>query len=1139
MVAALLGRAMDVLLTKWSIQHYILLTIRSIALARVLHPVPADGSFGKAGNVMTLSPRAPSISKAAAAPVMVVGIGASAGGLKALQRFVEAVAADSGMAFVVILHLDPERESRMGELLQDRAGIPVTQVTGPTPVEANHIYIIPPGNDLAMRNRTLELRERGERSEHAPVDLFFRTLSEAYGHDAAGVILSGTGADGTAGIRYIRQAGGITVAQSPDEAEYDGMPSSAIATGLIDLVLPSAQIATELLRLRRLPAHAEDGATARPDADAGLAPVFAALRSRTGHDFSLYKRSTVLRRLDRRLRFNGVETLKEYQSLLESSNAECQALLRDLLISVSSFFRDPEAFEALAALTPAFFDGKGPGDTVRVWVVGCATGEEVYSIAMVLAEHAATLTDPPRIQMFATDIDEQGYAFARTGLFSAAAVLNIPEERLRRFFTKETAGYRITKPLRELVLFAGHNVLHDTPFSRMDLISCRNLLIYLQPEAQERVLETFHFALNPDGLLFLGAAESVGETGLFGSGGTHRLFRRSASPHRVMARQSAADPVAGAGSPAAAPGPAAGADAEKQRFSYGALHLRMLEQYAPASVIVDERLDVLHLSADAGRFLRLGQGNPSHNLMTLARDELRRVLRTALHHAIDRGIATTRLVRMNVDGARQQVKVHVRPSAADGGAAGKYALIVFEVDAAQTAPTTREAEQREGGPTLAVTELEEELRHTRELLESTNTAHDLTVAELQTVNEELLSINEEQKAASEELETGREEIQSINEELTTINQEFQSTIEELKRTNADLQNLIESTEIGTIFLDRMMRIRRFTPTVCAVFNFVPADQGRPFAHITHRLKYDDLAADVTEVLSSQERIEREVGSDMGESYIVRINPYRALEGGNDGVVLTFFDNTAQHRVEEQLRQAKIVAESANVAKGRFVSTLSHEFRTPLNAILGYAELLVVDGPLNEAQTLKVERIKAGGWHLVSMIDEILAFAKLDAGRELVQPEPLDARKIADEAGALVEQVAAAKGLAFVVDLPAAPVTLVTDAWKARQILVNLCSNAVKYTEAGEIRLRVHAEAERVTFEIKDTGIGIAPEHQRRIFERFWQVDGGSTRAAGGMGIGLAAAREYAQLLGGDVEVASEPGRGTTFTFWLPAAYERS
>jgi signal transduction histidine kinase len=278
---------------------------------------------------------------------------------------------------------------------------------------------------------------------------------------------------------------------------------------------------------------------------------------------------------------------------------------------------------------------------------------------------------------------------------------------------------------------------------------------------------------------------------------------------------------------------------------------------------------------------------------------------------------------------------------------------------------------------------------------------------------------------------------------------------------------------------------------------------------------------------------------MGESYIVRINPYRALEGGNDGVVLTFFDNTAQHRVEEQLRQAKIVAESANVAKGRFVSTLSHEFRTPLNAVLGYAELLNVDGPLNEAQTLKVERIKAGGWHLVSMIDEILAFAKLDAGRELVQPEPLDARKIADEAGALVEQVAAAKGLAFVVDLPAAPVTLVTDAWKARQILVNLCSNAVKYTEAGEIRLRVHAEAERVTFEIKDTGIGIAPEHQRRIFERFWQVDGGSTRAAGGMGIGLAAAREYAQLLGGDVEVASEPGRGTTFTFWLPAAYERS
>jgi two-component system, chemotaxis family, CheB/CheR fusion protein len=445
---------------------------------------------------------APQTTAVAAPPLGVVGIGASAGGLKALQQLVESVPADSGLAYVVIVHLDPERVSRMSELLQDRAVIPVTQVSGPTTVEANHIYVIPPGQDLVMRGGGLELRDRGERGEHAPIDLFFRTLAEACGSDAAGVVLSGTGSDGTAGIRYIREAGGITVAQSPDEAAYDGMPASVIATGLIDLVLPSAQITGELIRLRQQPEAAVDGATMN-GTEAELAGVFAALRSRTGHDFSLYRRSTVLRRLERRLRFNNVTTLKQYQPLLEASATESQALLRDLLISVSSFFRDPDAFEALSALVPSLFTGKSAADTVRVWVVGCATGEEVYSIAMVLSEHAATLADPPRLQLFATDIDEHGYAWARAGLYTTLGVEGIERGMLEKYFMREANGYRITKSLRELVLFAGHNVLHDPPFSRMDLISCRNLFIYLQPEAQGRVLETFHFATNPGVLLFL------------------------------------------------------------------------------------------------------------------------------------------------------------------------------------------------------------------------------------------------------------------------------------------------------------------------------------------------------------------------------------------------------------------------------------------------------------------------------------------------------------------------------------------------------------------------------------------------------------------------------------------------------------
>ena len=585
------------------------------------------------------------------------------------------------------------------------------------------------------------------------------------------------------------------------------------------------------------------------------------------------------------------------------------------------------------------------------------------------------------------------------------------------------------------------------------------------------------------------------------------------------------------------PGGAKATGAPGERFSYGALHLRMLEEYAPASVIVDERLNVVHLSAGAGRFLHLRAGEPSHSLLGLAREDLRRVLRTALHRVFRDRVPITRRIQMEVDGARRPVTVRIRPSPEDG-AAGRFALIVFEAHIGSVAAPVNEAE---GEPDPAEIELEDELRVMRDLLESSNLEHDRTMSELQTVNEEMQSVNEEQRAATEELETGREEIQSINEELTTINQEHQSTIEELKRTNADLQNLIESTEIGTIFLDRSLRIRRFTPMAAALFNFVDADRGRSLSDITHRLRYHSLQSDVSDVLESLDPIEREMQSETGDPYIVRIRPYRSMDGDYDGVVLTFFDNTAQHDARERLRKATRVAEAANIAKGTFLATMSHEFRTPLNAILGYADLLQSLGPLSQDQEMKVGRIKAGAWHLAAMIDDILSFAKLDGGYEEVHPEPMDARLIAREAGALVEPAATAKSLAFVVDVPDEPLELTTDVDKARQILVNLCGNAVKYTDEGEIRLEVRAETggtagargvDGVAFVVRDTGVGIAPEHHERIFERFWQVDGASPRAAGGLGIGLAAAREYARLLGGDVSVESVPGGGSTFRLWL-------
>ncbi|HWK90395.1 MAG TPA: chemotaxis protein CheB, partial [Longimicrobium sp.] len=784
------------------------------------------------------APRAPPPGE----PLTVVGIGASAGGLRALQRFMEAIPPDSGMAYVVIMHLDPERESRIAAILQDRTPLPVTQVTRATAVRADHVYVIPPGHDLEMAGTTLRMLARGTHPQHAPVDLFFRTLAGACGADAVGVVLSGTGSDGTAGLRHIREHGGITVAQLPEEADHDGMPASAIAGGHVDLVLASARIPGELLRLRRLPSPLPGGAPTA-ETEARLARLFAALRGRTGHDFRHYKRPTLLRRLERRLRFNGVATLEEYLPLLQDSDTEPAALVRDLLISVSGFFRDPEAFAALAEVVPSLFEGKGPDDAVRVWVAGCATGEEAYSLAILLAEHAATLEQPPQIQMFATDIDEKGYAWGRDGLYPAAAAAEITDERLQRFFTQEAGGYRVRKPLRNGVLFALHNVLHDPPFARLDLVSCRNLLIYLQPQAQEQVVATFHYALRPGGVLFLGTSESPGEGGTFTpAAGRHRIYRRDAHPHGVLARPSAADP------PAPAPRPATdGGGPRSPGFPYGALHLRMLESYAPPSLVVDERGQVVHLSGGAGQYLHLGEGQPSRSLVDLARGGLRMELRAALYQAFEKGLPTTRRVR---DGDGRAVDVRVTPPL-DDGQAGRYALVVFEERAAPApGPAAAPGADTAHG-------LEEELRRAREQLEATSAARDRTVRELRSANDEMHSVNEEQRAAAEELETSREEIQSINEELTTINQEHQNTIEELKRTNADLQNLVESSEIGTIFLDGALRLRRFTPSVGALFNFVAADRGRPLAHITHRLDYPGLTQDAQSVLSSGESVERE------------------------------------------------------------------------------------------------------------------------------------------------------------------------------------------------------------------------------------------------------------------------------------------
>jgi two-component system, chemotaxis family, CheB/CheR fusion protein len=874
----------------------------------------------------------------------VVGIGASAGGLQALRDFFEAVSVDGGMAYVVITHLDPDRKSEMAELIQARSTIPVQQATQDLVLEADHGYVIPPNQELRLEGGKLRLTERSERGLHSPVDLFFRTLAEACGSRAVGVLLSGTGRDGTDGLGRIRQAGGITVAQTPEDAEYDGMPRNAIAMGLVDLVLPASKIPSELQRLHRdgfrLGVKSVEGAgTDSPPADTEaeaepvakgdgpedeetlLRQIFARLRSQTGHDFSRYKLTTIRRRIERRASFNALTDLEGYRDLIRRDPGEARALLKDLLISVSGFFRDPKSFEVLRqTVIPKLFEGKTSEDRIRVWVPGCATGEEAYSLAMLLHAHAATLDDAPEIQVFATDIDEEALSAARAAHFPLSIAADIAPELLRSHFRPEADGYRVTGEIRDLVLVAKHDLLRDPPFSGLDLVSCRNVLIYLQPDAQAHALAAFHYALHPGGLLFLGGSESVDAVeGLFTvSDKRHRIFRRmddGPGPHLPVRRFWMA--------PLAQEGDASGEGGETKeaaetrgdpppKISVAAdLHLRLLEAYAPPSLVVNEAREVVHLSLKAGDYLRVGGGEPSLDVLELTPGDLRDELRTALYQALEKGRPTRRAVRVGMPDHEHWVDLVVRPlrvgeekdeeRGKEGKGQANFALIVFEERPESVVgpeiPAPLPSDERE------VHELQEKLERTRAEMKELVEERQDTIEELQTAIEELQSINEEQKATGEELETSREELQSTNEELTTVNQEYRIVIAELNEVNADLRNLINATEIGTVFLDRELRVRRFTPAITSLINLVPQDRGRPMADLSHRLRTASLFDDAAKVLSTLETITKEVESEDGDWYTLRLIPYRSLDDRIDGVVLTLFDITTQKRVEAELREA--------------------------------------------------------------------------------------------------------------------------------------------------------------------------------------------------------------------------------------------
>jgi two-component system CheB/CheR fusion protein len=836
-------------------------------------------------------------------PTLVV-LGASAGGIKALQAFFENVPSDSGAAFVVVIHLDPVHRSDLAEIVGAHTQMQVLQVHGRAKLVGNHVYVIPPGRRLQLVDQEICAVEFDEpRGKRSPIDLLFRSAAERLG-DGFAVILSGAGSDGAVGVRAVKETGGIILVQDPAEAEYGSMPRSAIATGVADVVLPVRELAARLSDLIRLKPHSSRLAE-EPEIDEDLLRrILAQLRVRTGHDFSKYKRSTVLRRIARRMQVTRTGELREYHEVLRENADEAQALLSDLLISVTTFFRDTESFHELQRLVIApLFQGADETTSIRVWVAGCATGEEAYSIAILLLEEASRHELRPSIQVFGSDLDARALALAREGRYPVAIETDVSEDRLRRFFVREAEVYRVRQELRDIVLFAAHDLVKDPPFSHVGLISCRNLLIYLDRDLQEQVCGTFHYALKPGGFLMVGSSESADHpVGLF------RLLDRDARIYQstaiegdkprllpsllgsVRMRDQTAQAVRGL-SPTAA-------------LSEAALHRRALEKLAPPSILVDEMHRVLHMSETAGRYLQPSGGPMSSDIVDLVRHELRFELRSALHRLFEQQLPTLTvplLVRFN--GKRHRVHLHVKAPSAEE--APHQAIVMFiEGDAVEDSFGVDEQEPSND----TVRRLMQELELTQSRLRTVREESDAATEELRAANEELQSINEEYRSTSEELETSKEELQSINEELQTVNTELKLKLETISRAHSDLQNLMTATEVGTLFLDSGLRIKRFTDRVRDLFSITTGDEGRPITDFAHQLEYDDLTRDAREVLSELTPLRREISSRDDRWYDMRVRPYRTLDNKIDGVVITFLDITERRADEQQLKQLKRLVE---------------------------------------------------------------------------------------------------------------------------------------------------------------------------------------------------------------------------------------
>jgi two-component system CheB/CheR fusion protein len=1133
------------------------------------------------------------LSGSSVKPFTIVAIGASAGGLEAITQLLQNLSSDTGMAYIYVQHLSPDHKSMLTELLSKKTGMKVHEVENMEQMKPNRVYVIPYDKEIEVTNGHIRLIPRPKnKPTNLSIDVLFSSLALTHGANVIGIILSGNGSDGTRGLKEIKLAGGITFAQD-DSAKSTSMPRSAVAEGVVDFVLSPKEMAKEIMLLSKHSGNS--GKPVKTSAEEGihmddpdLKGILQQLHKRKNVDFSYYKLNTIRRRIWRRMLIQKAGTVKQYAALIAKKNNELDLLYRDLLINVTDFFRDPDAFMVLKkTVLPRLLNGKPAGETLRLWVAACATGEEVYSLAILLIELQDSKTNNIPFQIFASDLSAEAIRDARKGEYTAQQLSGMSPKRLQRFFTKVKDKYRVSQHLRDVCIFAQHNILSDPPFSRMDFISCRNFLIYLEQAAQKKAITTFHYALREGGCLMLGKSETIGTlTRLFSPlNKTYKIYHRknhSAANRIPEPLTPVLQPKTKSKIAAAHPLPGLAHQAGKNTLgmTFDAL---LLDRYVPASVIINTEMDILQFRGDTEKYLKQSSGKASFNILKMVKPEMTFELRNAIHHAVkSRNAVSKEGIELNREAGSKTIQlVNLEVIPLPGGDEDPLFMVIFTGQHIDLPESSLKGNKiKTAARDRRIKKLEDELSAARHDMSSITRDQESANEELQSANEEAVSSNEELQSLNEELETSKEEIESTNEELITTNQELQNRIQEVEELYAYYEGILSTIQEPMLILDKFLRVKSVNTSFCKMFRVsVEESQGV----LLYKLGADQwniprLRELLEEIVPKNKRFHGfEVSHDfplIGFKTML-LNAHRIIQHhkNEELIVLTITDITEVNRlalelqmkekrvleveldaersmklkVEESnkaLQEAKIfadaktrIAEQAVQSKQHFLSNMSHEIRTPMNAIVGFTNVLL-KGAVLPGQKEFLHSIKTSAGALTVLINDILDLAKVDAGKMVFEKRAFRMRDSIQSVFHLFESSIQNKGLVFTKNVDAAiPSVVVGDPVRLHQIMLNLISNAEKFTADGSIAvsialLRELADSVTLEFSIADTGIGIEENKLEHIFKNFEQASGGTSRLYGGTGLGLAIVKQLVEGQGGSLRVQSKPGAGSTFSFNL-------